>query len=197
MNGVVMKSFFQRNVRMPLFAALLIITATCVVCAQDPRIQLASLDHLAAKASQTVDVSIDERLMKIAAMMLSDDGDEKAVKKLVTGLKGIYVKNFEFEADGQYTAADLESIRTQLRAPAWTRMVNVNSRKEGAFEVYLMLTGEKISGLALLHSDAKELTVVNIVGPINLERLTQLEGQLGIPDFGIEPPKPKTKNEEK
>jgi len=192
-----MKTLFQRSIRMPLIAALLIIAATCVARAQDSRIQLTSLDHLAAKATQTVDLSIDERLMKLAAKFISDTGDEKEVKKLINGLKGIYVKNFEFETEGQYTAADLESIRTQLRAPGWTRMMNVTSKKEGTLDVYLMLAGEQISGLAVLHSDAKELTVVNIVGPVDLEKLAQLEGQLGIPDLGIEPQKPKKKNEEK
>lgn len=192
-----MKSLVQRNIRMPLFAALLIISATVVVRAQDSRINLTSLDHLAAKASQTVDVTVDERLMKMAAKFLKDNGDEREVKKLISGLKGIYVKNFEFEADGQYTAADLETIRTQLRGPGWMRMVNVVSRKEGSLEVYLMTAGEQISGLAVLHSDKKELTVVNIVGPVDLEKLAQIEGQLGVPELGIEPKKEKTKNEEK
>lgn len=192
-----MKSFFQRNIRMPLTAALLIIVVTCVARAQDSRIQLAGLDHLAAKASQSVDVSIDERLIKMAAKVLPNSGDEAQVKKLINGLKGIYVKRFEFEAENQYTVADLETIRTQLRAPGWMRMVNVVSKKEGNIEVYLMTLGEQISGLAVLHSDTKELTLVNIVGPIDLEKLAQLEGQLGVPDLGIEPQKPKAKNEER
>ena len=191
-----MKSFFQRNIRMPLTAALLIIVVTCVARAQDSRIQLAGLDHLAAKASQSVDVSIDERLIKMAAKVLPNSGDEAQVKKLINGLKGIYVKRFEFEAENQYTVADLETIRTQLRAPGWMRMVNVVSKKEGNLEVYLMAVGEQISGLAVLHSDTKELTLVNIVGPVDLEKLAQLEGQLGVPDLGIESKKPKAKNEE-
>lgn len=182
-----------------LIAILIIVTPTLVVQAQDSRIQLASLDHLAAKASQTVDVSVDERLIRIAFKVLSDKKeDEKGVKKLISVLKGIYVKSFEFEADGQYTPADLESIRTQLRGPGWSRMVNVSSKKEGIVEVYLMLTGEQISGLAVLHSDSRELTVVNIVGPLDLAQLSELEGQFGVPELGIEPEKkPKPKNDEK
>jgi len=61
-------------------------------------------------------------------------------------------------------------------------------------EVYLMLVGDQISGLAVLSVEDKELTVVNIVGPVDLEKLSQLEGQFGVPELGIEPPKPKTKN---
>jgi len=188
-----MKSTFKT----PLIAVLLIIMCVFVAKAQDTRIQLGSLDHLAAKASQTVDVNVDERLMKLAARMFSDkDEDERVVKKLIEGLKGIYVKSYEFENDGQYAAADLEPIRAQLRGAGWTRMVNVVSKKEGNVEVYLQFAGEMINGLAVLHTDDKEVTVVNIVGPVDLDKLAQLEGQMGIPDLGIESPKSKKKTNE-
>lgn len=181
----------------PLIAMLLLLTTAFVAKAQDSRLQMAHLDHLAAKASQTVDVNIDERLIRLAAKVFSDtDADEREVKKLVTGLKGIYVKSFEFDADGQYAPADVESIRSQLRGPAWTRLVNVTSKKDGALEVYLLMNGEQVGGLAVLHTDDRELTVVNIVGPVDIDKLAKLEGQLGVPDLGIEPQK-KSKNDQK
>ena len=58
-------------------------------------------------------------------------------------------------------------------------------------EVYLMMQGDQIEGLAVISAEPKEFTVVNIVGPINLEKLTKLEGQFGVPDLGIEQAKPK------
>jgi hypothetical protein len=184
-----MKALFRINLILSLLIAL-----PLVVQAQDSRLQLTSLDHLAAKANQTVDVSVDDRLMKMAAKLLSDkDSDEREVKKLVEGLKGIYVKSFEFETEGQYTAADLETIRTQLRGPGWTRLVNVTSKKEGNLEVYLLFNGDAVGGLAVLHSDLKEFTVVNIVGPVDLDKLAKLEGQFGVPELGIEKTK---KNDE-
>ena len=192
-----MKSLFHTNIRQPLIVLLLIVASTLVANAQDSRIQTASLDHLAAKASQSVDVHVDERLMKMAAKVFSDqDADERKIKKLVEGLKGIYVRSFEFDKSGQYTAADLESIRTQLNGPGWTRMVNVTSKKDGNLEVYLLFHGEQVNGLAVLHSDEKELTIVNLVGPVDLDKLAQLEGQFGVPELGIESQKPKTKNEQ-
>jgi len=81
-----------------------------------------------------------------------------------------------------------------LRGPLWSRLVNVTSKKEGIVEVYLMLNGDQISGLAVLAFESKELTVVNIVGPVDLQKLSQLEGQFGVPELGIEAPKTKTKN---
>ena len=192
-----MKSLFQRNMRQPLIVFGLILAAAFVARAQDSRIQMSSLDHLAAKASQTVDVNIDERLVRIAAKLLSDKNeDEREAKKIVTGLKGIYVKSFEFDNSGDYTAADVESIRSQLRGPNWSRLVNVTSRKEGNLEVYLLMNGEQIGGLAVLHSNEKELTIVNLVGPVDLDKLAKLEGQFGIPDLELEPQKPKTKNDD-
>lgn len=180
-----------------LITFLLIITSTIVAKAQDSRLQMSNLDHLAAKASQTVDVNVDERLIRLAAKVFSDtDADEREVKKVINGLKGIYVKSFEFDADGQYAAADVESIRSQLRGPGWTRLVNVISRKEGNLEVYLLFNGEQVGGLAVLHTDDRELTVVNIVGPVDLDKLAKLEGQFGVPELGIEQQKPKAKKDE-
>jgi len=184
------------NIKTALIACLLTLAPVLSAKAQDSRLQMGSLDHLAAKASQTVDVNIDERLMHLAAKVLDDkDEDERDVKKLVNGLKGIYVKSYEFETEGQYAPADLETIRTQLRGPGWTRLVNVTSKKEGMLEVYLLFNGEAVGGLAVLHTDDKELTVVNIVGPVDLDKLAKLEGQMGVPDLGIEPQK-KSKNDD-
>ena len=97
-----MKSLIQINIRTPLIALLLVISSALIAKAQDSRLQLGTLDHLAVKASQTVDVTIDDRLIRLAAKVLSEkDADEREVKKLVEGLKGIYVKSFEFDTDGQ------------------------------------------------------------------------------------------------
>ena len=183
------------SVRLAALAVLLVLGATATALAQNPRIQTSQLDALAAKASETVDVNIDESLMALTTKFLSSkDEDEKKVKELVSGLKGIYVKSFEFENEGQYTDADLESIRSQLRNPAWSRIINARSKKEGSIEVYLMHTGAQISGLAVLATELKEITVINIVGPVDLEKLTKLEGEFGIPELGLEGSKPKRKN---
>lgn len=72
----------KRSFNTYLIALLLVITSAFVAKAQDTRIQMSSLDHLAAKASQTVDVNVDERLMKLAARLFSDkDEDEREIKK--------------------------------------------------------------------------------------------------------------------
>jgi Domain of unknown function (DUF4252) len=186
MNGAVMKSL--------LFTLLLLIIVSYAESAnaQSGRVDLTQLDRLAPKAKTSVDVNIDERLIQLTAKFLSDkDSDEAKLKELVLGLKGIYVRNFEFEQDGEYLAADLESIRNQLGTPGWTRVVNVRSKSDGNIEVYLMTTDSKVGGLTLLAAEPNELTVVNIIGPVDLDKLSALEGQFGIPELNIETAKPK------
>ena len=192
-----MKSLFHHTYLKLLIVASFLTMAVQVSQAQTPRLQLNSLDHLAAKASETVDVSIDERLIQTALKIFKDeDPDEREIKKLVSGLKGIYVKSFEFDKEGEYSATDLQAVRAQLQDPAWSRIVNVSSKKEGNIEVYLRMLNDQITGLAVLSAELKELTIVNLIGPVDLEKLTKLEGRMGVPELGIEPAKPKTKNEQ-
>lgn len=191
-----MNILFQTAIRRALLASLLLLFTAAIASAQDPRVQTQSLDHLTGKASQTVNVNIDERLMQMTAKFFSStDPDEKKIKAIISGLKGIYVKVFEFERENEYSAADVESIRAQLRNPAWSQIVSITSKKDGSVEVYLMTINDKISGLAVLAVDPKELTVVNILGPVDLDKLSDLEGQFGVPVLDIEKPaKTKVKN---
>jgi hypothetical protein len=197
MNGANMKSLFHHNYLKLLMATLLLTMAVRASQAQTPRLQLNSLDHLSAKASETVDVNIDERLIQTAIKIFSDqDPDEREIKKLVSGLKGIYVKSFEFENENEYSMTDLQAVHAQLQDPAWSRIVNVSSKKDGNIEVYLRMLNDQIIGLAVLSAELKELTIVNLIGPVDLEKLTKLEGHLGVPELRIESTKPKTKNEQ-
>jgi hypothetical protein len=191
-----MKTFCHSVLKLVALSLLLIAGMNLSARAQDARLQLTALDYLAGKASQTVDVNIDEKLLQMTAKFFGNEPDEKEIKAVISGLKGIYVKNFEFEKEGEYTAADVESIRSQLKSTAWTRIVGVVSKKEGNIEVYLMLNNGEISGLAVLSVEPKELTVVNIIGPVDIAKLATLEDQFGIPDLGIErPSKDKPRND--
>jgi len=184
-----MKTLFQSLLRLASISLPLVLLTAVAANAQSARLQTNTLDYLASKASETVDVNIDEHLMQLTAKFFSStDPDEKKIKEVIGGLKGIYVKVFEFEHEGEYSSTDVEAIRAQLRGPGWTKIVNYTSKKEGSVEVYLMTIGDQINGLAVLAADPKELTIVNILGPVDLNKLSQLEGQFGVPEMGIEPP---------
>src|SRR5712691_11422606 len=115
-----------------LGAALLALTFLVARPVFGQALDLKTLDKFAAKASETVDVTLDGPLLKMAAKFLSNDSpDEARIKKLVGGLKGIYVKSFEFDEAGLYTEKDVMGIRSQLHAPEWSRIVGVRSKRDG------------------------------------------------------------------
>jgi len=199
----------NKHTLLKLFVLALVICGASVATHAQTRypaqLQIESLEPLAVKANQIVDVSLDERLLRLIPVGLihSTDPDAKNLKEIVAGLKGVYVKNFEFNNEGEYGETDIAAIRAQLRAPGWVRFVNVINKKEHKnVEVYLMTgaTGASVEGLAILAAEPKELTVVNIIGIIDIEKLSKLEGQFGIPDLGIGPDdtdKPDAKKPEK
>lgn len=194
-----MKKLVQTSFKPALVSLLLVLGSAVTSRAQGAKLQMDQLDSLANKATETVDVRLDERLMQTTARFFSSsDPDEEKVKELIKGVKGIYVKSFSFEKDGEYTQAEVDTIMMQLRGNAWSKIVSVKSRKEGEnVEVYLHTIGGQIGGLAVLSIEPKELTVVNIVGPIDLDKLSQLEGQFGVPELGIEKAKPKKNKDDK
>ena len=156
---------------------------------QEAKINLDSLAALEAKATETVDVALDERMLKLAAKVLSGkrSPDEAKIKELVAGLQGVYVKVLTFDKDGEYSTADLDPIRAQLRAPQWSKMIGVRTKRDGEdVEVFITTdASNKITGLAIIAGDKRELVVVNISGPIDLEKLSELEGNFGIPHLDL------------
>ncbi len=152
------------------------------------KLQIESLDQLSKKAAQSVNVEMDASVLKLATMWLKkDDPKEREAIEAINGLRGIYVKHLEFDTPGGYTDSDVAPIRNQLRGAAWTRIVEVVSRREGAknAEVYLATDNGRVDGLAILLIEPKELTVVNIVGMVDIEKLRKLEGSFGVPELDI------------
>ena len=157
--------------------------------AQGARLQLDYLDRLASQAVESVNVAIDPTMLKLASAFLKAEGDQAAVKEMLTKLQGIYVRSFEFERENAYTPDDVSIIRKQLTTSQWARLVTIDSKRDGELlEVYSWREGNDSGGLAILVAEPMELTVVNIVGPIDLAKLAALQGNFGIPRFRIDLP---------
>lgn len=166
--------------RIVLLALLLVTPGTAF--AQGAKLELTGLDRLADLADDAVNLSIDSGMLKFAGAFLKGDGDQAAAKQLLSGLKGIYIRSFEFNRENAYTTDDVDRIRKQLSAPGWTKFVSVDSKRDRELvEIYSWQEGGASGGLAILVAEPMELTIVNIVGPIDLSRLPVLQGQFGIP----------------
>jgi hypothetical protein len=162
--------------------AVLALAFSACVLAQEIKFP-ASFDGLAKKAKETVNVSLDKSMLSAAVQFLgAKDGDEARVLRAIEGLRGIYVRSFEFEKPGEYAPADLDSLRDQLKAPVWKRIVDIHSRADGeAVEIYVRGEAGKLEGMFVLAAEPKELTVVHLDGPVSLSDLGSLGGQFGIP----------------
>jgi len=159
-----------------------------------------NLEKLAAKASEVVDVDMDENMLKFAGNFMNKNKPEEAqAQKLVSGLKSLCVRSFEFDQDAQYAPEDLEALRAQLRAPVWSRMVGVRSKRDKEnVDVYFKIEKGAVTGLAVIAAEPKELTFVHIDGMIDADMLGKLGGQFGIPKVEMPPAsKPAAKTESK
>ena len=173
--------------RIPVLAMILAIAPTAAMAARTQDWSSGLTAKLEAKASKTVDVSLDQSMLKFACQFLDQkDQDQAKAKKICSNMQGIYVHSFEFDKEGDYSEQDLNEVRASLKAPVWSRIVNVKSKKDGEnVEVYFKKEGEKFTGLVVIATQPTSLTFVNIMGPIDPEDLAKLGGQFGIPEMEV------------
>jgi hypothetical protein len=179
----------MRNCRLCMFFALL--APTLAWSAPNPRLVLPEFLALAQKATESVTITLDAGLLAMAGRFLDgNDPQDAATKEVLKGLQGIYVRSYTFDKDSEYQQADIDAVRHQLSAPGWTRLVETRSRKSRAnVDIYIMFANNQATGLALIASEPRQFTIVNIVGAIDLEKLHKLEGQFGVPKLEIDLPR--------
>jgi hypothetical protein len=158
------------------------LTAVIAVPASAQKINL-DFPELADRAEEVVDITLDASMLRMAAKFFSGkNADERALKEMVSGLEGIYVRSYEFSREGEYDRNLVDQIKRQL-GPTWKPLVTVRSKKKDNVNIYANMRGDSITGLVIISAEPREFTVVNINGPIDMERLAGLEGQFGIPNI--------------
>src|SRR5271163_3456670 len=101
-------------------AALFLILISAAAAQQSSGLLQFDWDKLAAKAVEKTDINLDGQMLQMGSAFLSQaKGDGAKFKQIVEGLKGVYVKTFEFDKEGQYSEADVNALRSQLRSPEW------------------------------------------------------------------------------
>jgi len=150
-------------------------------------LRLPNFDGIAAKAVQRVDISLDTSLLGLAAGFLdSSNPDDAATKEVLSGLQGVYVRSYKFDRDFVYPEADVDAVRAQLSGPGWQRLVGVrNSPDHSNVDIFICVDRGRASGLAIITSQPREFTIVNIVGAIDRQKLHRLQGKLGVPQMPL------------
>jgi hypothetical protein len=138
--------------------------------------------ELAAKASDVTEVTLGKNMLDFAAKFMNDkDGDDAQAKKLIQGLKGIYVREYTFDKEGAYSMEQLQQLRTFFETPEWSPVVRERERKSGeTTDVLMKVVNGETQGMFILEAAPKELTIVLILGPIRMEDLGELKGIGGL-----------------
>jgi hypothetical protein len=171
-----------------ILLALFLLTAI-TINAQDARLRFERLNALENKAQDVVEVNVDGKLLELAKRVIVKvkDQDAKKVGAAINGLKGIYVRVYNFANENEYNTADIDEIRNQLNSPGWERLANVRSKKNNQkVDVFTMFTGDTMSGVAVVVSESKRIALVNVIGPIDIDLLAELSGRMNIPKIDIE-----------
>lgn len=168
-----------------LLSGCLASLASLPVLAQAPPglLALPRLEALEPHAKDSVSISLDASLLATASRFLdSERPEEREVKDLVANLQGVYVRSYTFDPSFVYPSNAIDAVRKQLHAPCWQSIVSVHKSKEdSAVDIYICQVQQKARGLTIIATEPRQLTIVNIVGAIDLEKLHRLQGHFGIP----------------
>jgi hypothetical protein len=142
--------------------------------------------ELAARASNVTEVTLGKTMLAFAAKIMNGkDSDEAETKHLIEGLDGIYVREYEFDKEGEFSADEVEQLRKYFETSEWSPIVKQHSRKTGeTADVMVKLVDGESHGMFILDVEPKELTIVLILGPIHTDDLGKLRGIGGLDALG-------------
>jgi hypothetical protein len=165
---------------------ILIVALVCSIlpelgAAQDAKLRLPEFASLAGKATESVNISLSPWLLHMAGAFIDDkDEDSVATKRLLAGIKSIQVRSYQFANENAYSAADIESVRSQLSG--WSQIMQVHHREKSEdVDMYVLIENDVTKGFALIAREPREFTIINIVGSISIDDLPKLQGHLHLP----------------
>jgi hypothetical protein len=154
------------------FAFLILMLIATTVSAQ--QLDLKSLDKLAEKAKSKTEINMDESTLKSATSSLNQKkGDEAIAKKTIEGLKGFFLRAYEFGDKGAYKLEDLKPLFDQLKEPNWKPILR-NKENGEQTEIWMHMRNGEPDGMVLISAESKEIVVINGIGVTRLDDLTAL-----------------------
>ena len=166
-------------------AALLLVGCSVVALsyAQEARLRVDQLNYLSSRAKESVDVTMERPAVQLLAKLTALDAREQnRFRELAQRIQGVYVRAFEFEREGEYSASDVESVRAQLRS--WQRLALLRERGGESNEVYYVTRNDVMEGMAVITAEPRRLCVANIVGQMTLDDLSLLDREFGVTSCG-------------
>ena len=117
------------------------------------------------------------------------DGKDKddPTRRLIEGLDGIYIRDYEFDKAGQFTAEQVEQLRKYFETSEWSPLVRDRDNKTGeSSDVMVKLVNGESHGLFILDVEPKEISIVLILGPVHMQDLHKVMGVAIHGDLGVQ-----------
>jgi len=167
-------------------AAVALFLLPMVGACQSAKLRLPDFQPLADKATDSVNISVSPWLLRtMTSLVDTHDADGVKTKELLGRIQSIDIRSYEFATDFAYSRDDIESVRRQLTGPGWTRLMQVHNREKGEdVDIYLSMENNRTTGFALIASEPREFTIINIVGSVSAEDLPKIENYLHLPKGG-------------
>ena len=164
--------------KLPSFLTVAVFAGSLCLAAQSDDLAPLNWDKLASHAKERVEVNLEGPMLAMASHFFPDgDSDSAALKRIVGKLKGVHIHCFEFAERDQYSAAELNDLYAQLRAPEWQQIVTSKSPSSGEdTRIYLKTRDGAIQGVVIVSAEPRELNVVSVVGSISPEDVGSLRG---------------------
>jgi hypothetical protein len=142
--------------------------------------------ELAARASNVTEVTLGKNMLAFAAKFMSGkDEDEAATRRLIESLDGIYVREYDFDKEGEYSTDEVDKLRSYFETSEWSPIVRERSRKDGEnADIMMKMVNGETHGMFILETEPKELTIVLILGPIHVDDLSRLTHISGLGALG-------------
>ena len=157
---------------MRVFAFVIVMLVATTVSAQ--QLDLKSLGKIAEKAKSKTEINMDESTIKSATSSLNQKkGDEGIAKKTIEGLKGFYLRAYEFGEKGAYKLDDLKPLFDQLKEPNWKPILR-NKENDEQTEIWMHMRNGEPDGMVLISAEGNEVVVINGIGVTRLEDLKAL-----------------------
>jgi hypothetical protein len=154
--------------------------------------------QLAARAANVTEVTLGKNMLGFAAKFMNGkDQDEAATRRLIENLDGIYVRDYEFDKEGQYSIEEIDKLRQYFETTEWTPIVRARERGGETTDVLVKMVNGETHGMFILNVEPKELSIVLILGPVRMEDLGRLKGLGGLGVLGAIDSAPHGKDKDK
>jgi len=141
----------------------------------------------------TTEICLEEPILKMVAKM--GEAKDKELGNIVDGLKLVKVNEFIVgKKNIQKVDETFESVGKKLQSDKWNRTIKTKQKNHNAYVYVKSNSSGDFDGLVIMAKDKEgKITLVNIIGKIDLAAIGRLSKEFNFPDIG----KMKEKNTEK